>query len=202
MKAAKRGSRCALKWNWAITALVGLASVMAVSHLWATVSLFPPSVPQGRLILERVGYGEFRYARLFDVYAAALYLPTAAAAARPLHPQTPKRLDLYYRRDVPRARIVASAETVLQRQYDTQRYSVLRPELERWHRNLGDAARGDRFSLTFDGRVLTLRHNGKEIARSSNQALAEAYFGIWLGEPAISEALRAQLLNSDIRQGS
>ena len=176
--------------------VLGVFGALFSAGIGANIAVFPPAVTEGRLTLERVGYGEFRFAHLFDVYAAALYLPSAARTALPPHPRTPKRLDLYYLRDVPRERIIKAAKTVLQRQYDSERYAALQADLSRWHENVLDAARGDRFSMAFDGRSLTLRHNGKLIAQSKNQSLAEAYFGIWLGQPSIDETLRSKLLSA------
>ena len=176
--------------------VLGCAIALAISaSAGASVAAFPPTVAEGRLTFDRVGYGTFRYARLFDVYAAALYLPRTKSAVLAPKSRTAKRLDLRYLRDVSRARIVAAAEQVLAGQLSDKAYAQLVPELNRWHERFDDAAQGDRFSMIFDGSVLTMRHNGRSIAQSDSLALAEAYFGIWLGDAAISEGLRAQLLN-------
>ena len=177
-------------------AKVFLISLALNASVLARIAEFPPSVSEGSLSMTRVGYGEFHFARIIDIYAAALYLPTTVTGLDAADPLTAKRLDLFYYRDVPRERIVTAAETVLKRQYSAQRYAALEKELNHWHTNFRDAARGDRFSLVFDGQTLSLRHNNRLIARSESVALTEAYFGIWLGEGAISDALRSQLLDT------
>lgn len=164
------------------------------ANVVASIEEFPPSVSEGPMGMTRVGYGEFHFARFIDVYAAALYLPSDATGTDASNSLTPKRLDLYYYRNVSRERIIAAAETVLKRQNDAREYAALEKKLGRWHKNFRDAALGDRFSLVFDARALSLRHNGRLVARSESIALAEAYFGIWLGEGAISASLRSQLL--------
>ena len=179
-----------------IAMIIAFATCLgAVPEAGAKPSLFPPTAAVGRIDLERQGYAEYRFARLLKIYAAALYLPPNTTRASLRRPGIPKRLDFYYFRNVDKNRIARTAKSILQRQLSPQLFAQLYPEYAALHETFDDAKRGDRFSVRFDGRTLELHLNGALVSRSTNPALADAYFGLWLHDSPLSDRFRDQLLS-------
>lgn len=141
------------------------------------------------------GEGVLRYAFVIDVYRARLYTPTHVQAERVLSDDVAKRLELTYFTDIEREILVEAANTVLARQLPTRLLEALAPELEALHAAYRDVEPGDQYTLVYspgDGGRLML--NDEEVFRIEDNRVAQAYFGIWLGEEPISRSLRRKLL--------
>jgi hypothetical protein len=145
--------------------------------------------------LALLGAGTASY-MLWKVYDAALYAPAGADTAAIRAAEVPMSLILEYHRDVGAADIREATWVALERQYDPQEREALRPKIEAIQSAMVDVSDGDRYRLDWQpaaGR-LVLSLNGEPRFESDDRALARAYFGIWLGEPPLSESLRDALL--------
>lgn len=132
-----------------------------------------------------------------DVYSAALLTPPDQPLANPIMPGEPLHLELYYYRDIDRKDVIKAAWIALERQYDKQTLTQLRPGIETLHDTFTDIAAGDRYALTLDHKhALTLKYNGEMAFSSDNSELARAYVGIWLKENGLSDDLREKLTAS------
>jgi len=155
---------------------------------------------------QALGTGTARYFGI-RVYDAVLEVMAAAAvtdaAQAVLDPRTGKRLTLTYQRALGPERMVEAAEVAFARQFPDGVPETLAAGVARLHEAYQAVEAGDGYRLEWqpagDGGVLALWHlpaDGAErlAFRSSNAELARAYFGIWLGEQALSEPLRTALL--------
>lgn len=176
------------------TLITGVLSLCSISVTAVDQDLFPSAIVIGNSDLKLHGYGEYKFARLIRIYAAALYLPAGTSRKSTLRPTAPKQLDLYYFRTVDKGRIKRTTKSILQRQLTPTRFAQIYPEYVALHETLGDAKRGDRLSVRFDGHKLALYVNDELVSSSTNPALADAYFGIWLHDSPTSDKLREKLL--------
>lgn len=129
-----------------------------------------------------------------DVYSAALLTPPEQPLDNPIIPGEPLHLELYYYRDIGREDIIKAAWVALERQYDEQKLSQLRPGIEALHASFTDISAGDRYALTLDtNHSLSLKYNEEESFSSDDTELARAYVGIWLKENGLSDDLREKL---------
>lgn len=145
------------------------------------------------------GAGLLTYRLVFDVYAAALYLPPEAASSAVLATETPKRLELAYRYEIKQEDFARAAWTVLSEQYEPAVLEALKPSVEALHDAFTAVEPGDRYALIWEPGAenpLRLTLNGETRYRGDNADLARAYFGIWLSanEP-IDAGLRRKLLD-------
>lgn len=130
-----------------------------------------------------------------DVYAAALYAPPGLSARQALEQQQDLRLELYYFRDIDRNDVIKAATVTLARQQPAAALANLQPELERLHASFRPIRAGDRYALDYRPQQgLNLQINGKSVFSSRNDALAQAYLGLWLAPKGLSEPLRNALL--------
>ncbi len=145
--------------------------------------------------LELRGSGTASY-MVWEVYDAALYAPASAGRAALRGGSQPMTLVLEYHRDVGVDGIRKAAWKALDEQHDEAAREELRPKIESLHEAMRDVGDGDRYRLDWrpDSRQLRLSLNGTTVFESEDAALARAYFGIWLGEPPLSGALREALL--------
>lgn len=129
-----------------------------------------------------------------DVYSAALLTLPDQPLANPIRLGEPLHLELYYYRDIDREDVIKAAWVALERQYDQETLTQLRPGIEALHDTFTDINAGDRYALTLDHKhALTLKYNGEVAFSSDDSALARAYVGIWLRENGLSDDLRAKL---------
>jgi len=153
------------------------------------------SLDGSRLALR--GSGTAYYARIFRVYDAALYAPAGTPLSEVVAGHAPRCLLLEYRREVTRDLITTAAVTVLTRQGVA--LPALQARLDRLHGAYRDVGAGDRYMLCHaPGRDTRLLLNGQELTRIAGDDFAAAYFGIWLSDGAISEELRATLLDDAV----
>ena len=144
-----------------------------------------------RLVLR----GAFTYDYLlWSVYSAALYAPAALQSADILG-ESAKRLELVYKRDVDKADFIRAAEAMLERNLSSDALAKLQPQLSQLHKAYVSVTAGDRYALSYiPGRGTELRFNGKFLLIVPGAAFARAYFGVWLGQQPLDEALRDALL--------
>lgn len=156
---------------------------------------FAREYPVDTVTLPVMGTGILKFGGLIDVYAAALYHPADINQANLLDPLVPKRLELEYFVGLDREKFIESAETVLEKQHGPSELARLQGPLDELHNKLVDVSSGDRYSIThIPGEGLRLEHNRKITAFIPDVQLSTAYFGIWLGDPPISPALKKDLV--------
>lgn len=144
------------------------------------------------------GQGEAYYLGLFHLYDAALYQSDPGS---PLADDTPRCLEICYRREFTAAQLTEAAEALLARQGAT-RSATVEQGVQAIHEAYLGVDEGDRYRLCY------LPENGTELALNEQSLVnvpgaefAAAYFGIWLGDAPISDDLRQQLLNTTSGEG-
>ena len=176
-----------------------LAAALLVSAGGTLAATFEPELAGAGPGIELVGSGTASY-MFWDVYDAALYAPASATESTIRRGDVPMTLILEYHRDVGVDGIRKAAWKALDEQHDEEAREALRPKVEALHDAMRDVGDGDRYRLDWrpgqGSRTggLTLALNGEVLFESDDPELARAYFGIWLGEPPLSGALREKLL--------
>ncbi len=144
--------------------------------------------------LQLRGQGTASYL-LFEVYDARLYLPPGVAASAALQSATPRRLSLRYKLAIKRSDIELAAMTTLQNQWPAEILSSKKKQLDQLHAAMRDVNEGDVYTLDYQpAKGLTLSLNDQALWQGGDARLAEMYFGIWLGDEALSPELRLALL--------
>ena len=142
------------------------------------------------------GQGTANYL-LFEVYEARLYLPAAIAASAALQSETRRRLSLRYKLAIKRNDIELAAWSTLQKQWPAEVLSSKKTLLDQLHAAMRDVNEGDVYTLDYrPEQGLTLSLNDQAVWQGGDARLAEMYFGIWLGEAALSPELRLALLGN------
>jgi len=158
--------------------------------------VFVDELQTGDVAFSLQGVGLLKWARLFDVYAVAFYLP-AERAAGDWRENIAKHLELAYFREIEAQDFARSSDQLLQRNLATGEYQALQQRLQTFYQLFRDVRPGDRYALTYrpgDGTELSL--NGQLLGSVPGHDFAVAYFGLWLGESPISEHFRNRLLGA------
>ncbi len=155
---------------------------------------FAASVADGSLELR--GAGILVYRLLFDIYAAALYLPPEVAS-EDVFSDVPKRLVIHYFYDIPKDTFAEVAAPILEESLDRRAQLRLRGRVERLNRMYRDVRPGDRYTLDYvPGKGTTLLLNDEPVITVPGVDFQAAYYSIWLGEICADEDLRDALLGS------
>ena len=130
---------------------------------------------------------------IWDAYAGAYY--QAQGFPRPA-PQSdvPRRLELEYFHAIEAEEFAEATLKSVRKALDEERYAELASPLEAFSERYRDVTPGDRYALGWDGDRLTLALNGETLFEGDDPALANALFGIWLGEEPLGEGFRDDLL--------
>ena len=140
------------------------------------------------------GMGLLRYRIVFKGYVAALYLPEGVSGGDALEDVT-RRLELHYFWSIAGENFGDAADQLLERELSAAQLGPLRSRIDVLHRAYRDVRPGDRYSLTyFEGVGTELRLNGELLVSIPGADFARAYFGIWLGNQALDDGLRDDLL--------
>jgi hypothetical protein len=144
--------------------------------------------------------GLLRYRVFIKAYVAALYLaesfegqstPSAVLA------DLPRRLEIEYFWAIPADEFAKITVEGISRNTDRAALDGLRDRIERLNRMYEDVAPGDRYALTYLPGVGTeLARNGRRLGVIEGADFSSALFGIWLGDQALDDSLRRQLLAS------
>ncbi len=184
------------------------AALLALGFSATAASYAADQAPATQIVLGKsslplMGNGVATYL-WFDVYDAALYAPARTPAANILDATTPKALVLSYHHSVSVADIAKASWKALDEQYAGAARQRLKPKVDALQAAMQDVQPGDRYELTWQPATneganplpatLKLLYNGKSLFSSHDAELAQAYFGIWLGEPPLSPKLKADLL--------
>jgi hypothetical protein len=175
--------------------MAALTSATSASVIERDGARFETSVSlQGRDLPLR-GAGSLRYGLFFRAYVAALYAD-AVPEHRLLDPATPRRLEIFYFVDLPKARIVNFAEQRLRDLMSEAGWTRLAERVREWHRHFRDVRAGDRYAMHYSQGELSLTFNGEQLVKVADPELATAYFGLWLGDRPIDRGLRDALVGS------
>ena len=165
---------------------------------WAALAAdLPPYYQDSRGRLALRGQGTLRYALVFEVYSAGLYLPADTPSGQVLA-DTPKRLELHYNYDISSQRIIESKKEILARNWPPNILAAEKDNLELINRNYVDVRPGDSYALTYwPGRGTELSLNGRVQVTIPGARFAALMFSIWLGKDPLDADLRDVLLGYD-----
>ncbi len=159
-------------------------------------------IPLQRGELRLQGAGVLRKGFFFDVYVGALYLEDPQHATTPLA-NVPKQLDIYYRLDSPRERMIKVAHQTLAKNLSGEQLSALQPQIRKLHAAYRDGKKGSRASLRYiPGKGLTYLFDDDPILTLVDDTFANAYFCVWLGAPPSSTTMKAALLGDKREDGN
>jgi len=153
---------------------------------------FPATLEVDERRYERIGHGLFRY-MIWDAYAGAYY--QAAGYPRPA-PQSgvPRRLELEYFHAIEAGEFAEVTRERVQKALPGSEFARLESSLSAFNDRYRDVRPGDRYALGWDGEALTLALNGETLYAGGDAALANALFGIWLGDDPLGDDFRDDLL--------
>ena len=178
-----------LAWTPVCMLLICASLVHAESVVFEDVVL-----PQERDGLTLYRAGLLRKGVVFRIYTAALYLEKADDAARVLE-DVPKRLDIHFYHNTPKARMIAVAEQTLQNNLSSAAYAALHARLEALHQAYRDGYKGACASLVYrPGEGTTYLFNEEPLITLEGVDFAAEYFSIWLGTDPASKSVKSQLL--------
>jgi hypothetical protein len=146
------------------------------------------------------GTGLLRYRVFIKGYVAALYLdrsiPGEVTSGAVLG-DAPRRLEIEYFWSIPAAGFAKATVDGVSRNADRATFESLRPRIDRLNALYEDVAPGDRYALTYlPGTGTELAMNGRRLGVIEGADFSAALFAIWLGDEALDESLRTQLLTS------
>jgi hypothetical protein len=161
---------------------------------------FPDTLTAGDTPLRLHGTGLLRYRVFIKGYVAALYLaesfdeevtPTTVLA------EVPRRLEIEYFWAIPAEGFAQATVEGIAKNTDRETFERLRDRIERLNAMYEDIEPGDRYGLTYVPGIGTeLSHNGRSLGVIEGADFSSALFSIWLGERALDDSLRRQLLAS------
>lgn len=156
---------------------------------------FEPRFPVADRNLELTGTGTIRYLGLFKVSEVALYMPPDVSADQALKPDTPRRLEVRYFRDLTKEDFAKSTRVWIRKNVSESEYEALKPKIEQLNALYENVKEGDRYGLTYvPGKGTTLDLNGREIGTVPGGDFARALFSIWLGDEPVEDGLPGELL--------
>jgi len=154
------------------------------SGLWSGVAL---ASVEWRLV------GEGTATWLFmDIYQAKLYRPVNSTMQQFLVDKTPLKLELCYYKPITPDIFIQGANEVLPETLSAE----LRVEVDRLHASYQSVKPNDCYVLQYQDSVTELLLNQRPIFRSTVPEFKSVYFGIWLGDKALSDKLKSALLAS------
>ncbi|MFO7858431.1 MAG: chalcone isomerase family protein [Ectothiorhodospiraceae bacterium] len=179
----------------ALSAVTAAGAAEEVTTRGVTV---PGSVEVADTELSRVGYGTSWYG-IFKVYVAALYAPADVEPEAILDSDVPRVLEITYLRSVAAEDIRTATNEVLDEQYSEDERADFADDFERFNQLYRDVEDGDtyRYEYVPEDEESRLYYNGELQGRATGARFARTYLGIWLGEPPLSDDLKAALLGDD-----
>jgi hypothetical protein len=141
------------------------------------------------------GVGLLRYRIFLKGYVAALYLGEDVEAGAALD-DVPRRLEIEYFWKIPAQAFVEVTKEGLARVVDEATFERFERSIEQLNGLYRDVRPGDRYALNyFPGVGTELEYNGEVQGLIEGAEFSSALFGIWLGDQALDDSLREQLLS-------
>lgn len=157
--------------------------------------LFADTVAAASTELTKVGEGSFRWMFL-KVYDGAFYLDADNPQAHALD-DVAKCLELHYNVGISAEQFRKSGDAILRRNLDDAAWQAIQDRLARLNAAYQDVGKGDRYALVYTPQGgTTLKLNSTPLVTIEGADFARAYFSIWLGEDAVKESFRRDLLGS------
>jgi hypothetical protein len=159
---------------------------------------FRDTLTAGDTQLRLHGTGLLRYRVFIKGYVAALYL--AESFDEEVTPTTvladvPRRLEIEYFWAISAEGFAEATIEGIAQNTDREAFERLRDRIERLNAMYEDIEPGDRYALTYVPGVGTeLSLNGRSLGVVEGEDFSSALFSIWLGERALDDSLRRQLL--------
>lgn len=146
------------------------------------------------------GTGLLRYRIFIKGYVAALYLAESfggQSTPSAVLGDLPRRLEIEYFWAIPAREFAKATVEGISRNTDTATFDTLRDRIDRLNAMYEDIEPGDRYALTYLPGVGTeLARNGRRLGVIEGADFSSALFAIWLGDRALDDSLRRQLLAS------
>ena len=126
-----------------------------------------------------------------DIYEASLFATVESLPKDFLSDEVPLKLSLCYLKPISSDIFIEGASEVLSKELSPS----LRAEVDRLHQSYQAVEPGDCYALEYTvDQGTALKLNGKPIFNSNQMGFKAVYFGIWLGDHPLSEALKTRLL--------
>lgn len=138
--------------------------------------------------LEAVGEGTAKWGP-FTVYDATLYAENRQPETY-LNEGVPLALKLCYARSVNASDILKATDKAITKPPSP----TLRATLTELNRTIKSVDKGDCYQLTYSFGVTRLSLNQRQIFEVNEPGFKELYFGIWIGDHALSKSLKRDLL--------
>lgn len=143
--------------------------------------------------LKPVGQATAYWAGIIPVYDATLWTTPETTSANLLSDQTPLKLKLCYRVALTREEFVEAATQGLPSHLTPAQQTAV----NKLHQRYQDVEKGDCYQLAYapeSGTALML--NDKTTFQDATPGFKAVYFGIWLGENALSDSVKSDLTAS------
>ena len=171
------------------------ALLLPATGLHAKKAVFEETVELKGEPMVKVGEGTFRW-MFFRVYDGVLYLDADRPDADPLS-DVAKCLELVYSVGISAEDFRESGNSILRRNVDESTWNQLQDRLAKLNAAYQSVEEGDRYGLIYvPGKGTTLARNGEFLVTVPGPDFARAYFSIWLGEDAVKESFREDLLGN------
>lgn len=147
-----------------------------------------------------VKLGEYRYVYrfFFELYDAALFTEPGADDQDVLDADAAFHLRFRYLRKIDKAIILKSAGRMLAKNLSETQRAAISERVDQINEAYTGVTEGDVSSLTYrPGVGTTLMINGESVVTIKGEDFARLYFRIWLGEKAISNSLKQNLLGRE-----
>lgn len=159
---------------------------------------FDESLSVGDAQLQLHGTGLMRYGVLIKAFVAALYLSEPAGEegtpSRALA-DVPRRLEIEYFWSIPADDFASATVEGISRSTNRAAFEKLRDRVDKLNAMYEDIEPGDRYALTYaPGMGTELALNGRSLGVIEGADFSSALFAIWLGDRALDDSLRKQLL--------
>lgn len=155
---------------------------------------FAPSLSAAGETLALNGAGLLVWKWVIKAYVAALYLGDGAPAAE-VFADVPKRIELEYFYAIDAEDFGKATWERLGLALTPSSLERLRPQIDALNALYVDVIPGDRYALTYvPGRGTELTLNGRVLGNVPGLDVANAVFGIWIGDVPVDEPLKQALL--------
>lgn len=181
-----------------IVGAIGLLSVVLLAlpanadSVRVKEASFPTSFDADGRRFTLIGHGLFEY-MIWDAYAGAYYQDADTPQPQP-QSAVPRHLELAYFHAIEAEDFAEATRDKVRDTLDEASYEALLPALRDFNDQYRDVEPGDRYALRWDGEQLSLAFNDETLYRGEDPVLANALFGIWLGEAPLNEDFRDALL--------
>jgi hypothetical protein len=175
--------------------VLGLASSASGAEIEGV--RFEDRMRAGDTDLELRGTALMRWAYVFKVYLAGLYVAEGDQTQQVLDADVARRLEIVYLRGFSAEDFTNSTRALVRRNIGDAAFLALEADIEEFNLFYADVQPGDRYALEYvPGRGTSLFLNGELLGSSPGAELSRALFSMWLGSRPIDEALKRDLMGS------